>query len=59
MFLLLILVAIAAWLGWRAFLRERDRAARELRDDSRKPRDAATLERDPQTGVYKIRDDQN
>jgi hypothetical protein len=57
MFLLLVLVAIAAWIGWRSFLRERDRVGRQLRDESRKPPEATTLERDPKTGIYHSPDD--
>lgn len=55
--LLLALIAIAAWIGWRALMRERDRIARELRDQSRKPPEATTLERDPETGVYSAHPD--
>jgi hypothetical protein len=57
--LLVALVAFAAWLGWRAFIRERDRVAGELRDQTRKPPPATTLERDPKTGVYQAPEDRS
>jgi hypothetical protein len=54
---LVLLAAVAGWLGWRAFARERDRVARELRGKNRRPVEATTLERDPETGTYRARDD--
>ena len=56
---LVLLAGVAGWLGWRAFARERDRVARELRSENRKPLEATTLEPDPKTGIYQARDDRD
>jgi membrane protein implicated in regulation of membrane protease activity len=50
----IVLVLIAAWVGWRTFKRERKRVSAQLREAERtaNPR-VTTLEKDPVTGVYR------
>ena len=50
----IILVLIAAWVGWRTFKRERKRVSAQLREAERATsKRATTLEKDPITGVYR------
>ncbi len=53
----MIVAGLAGWFGWKAFARERDRVASELRAQTPKPREATTLERDPATGIYRARNE--
>ena len=49
-----ILVLIAGGLGWRMLRRERNRVAERLREAERQGGERiTTLEKDPQTGVYR------
>ncbi len=48
------LLAYGGWFAWRALKREMKRVDREV-EAVRKP-PAETLERDPQTGRYKLKD---
>lgn len=54
---LVLVIGAAGWFAWRAFVRERDRIAAQLRTRNRKSPEAMTLERDPETGVYRDPED--
>ena len=46
-------VGALVWTGWRAFRREMDRLEQE--DASRIAKESGTLERDPDTGRYRLK----
>ncbi|GGA77074.1 membrane protein [Brucella endophytica] len=55
----LIVMALAAWYGYRAFKREAARVSREVRQAEKEAQNRAhgTLEQDPKTGEYRLRKD--
>ena len=56
-FVVILVIAVVAFYGWRKFRREHDKVVAALRQaeaalDKRSP---VTLEKDPETGVYRPR----
>jgi membrane protein implicated in regulation of membrane protease activity len=51
-----LLIALAAWYGYRAFLREADRVTAKIRRQERQASTGAsgTLVKDPKTGEYRV-----
>ncbi len=57
--ILLIVVGIVAWLGYRTFLREAKRVSERVRRAEREAqnRSSGTLVKDPETGEYRLTKD--
>ncbi len=56
--LIFALVGAAVWYGWRAFRRQQDRVSNALKEaeGSLSKKEPLTLEKDPETGVYRPTD---
>ncbi|MCF3642897.1 hypothetical protein LXM94_23300 [Rhizobium sp. TRM95111] len=57
--ILLIAVAVAAWIGYRRFIADAERLARNRRKAEKERETGAigTLVKDPKTGEYRLRKD--